>query len=120
MLAWLLGLIDPITRITNAIVAYKTKIADAKTERERIESEERIGVLEARRAVLVAESGSRLNSIMRAAFALPFIIYNAKLVIWDKVLSLGTTDPLSAELFQVEIACIGFYFLYDMTKIFKK
>lgn len=115
------ALIDPITKITNAILEYKTKLADAKTEQERIAAQERISVLEARKAVLVAESGSRLNSIIRACFALPFVIFNAKCVLWDKVLKLGTTDPLSAELFQVEVACIGFYFLYDMTtRIFRK
>ena len=55
-----------------------------------------------------------------AGFALPFVIYNAKLVLWDKVLGLGSTDGLSAELFQVELACIGFYFLYDIAARFKR
>jgi hypothetical protein len=30
------------------------------------------------------------------------------------------TDGLSAELFQVELACIGFYFLYDITARFRR
>ena len=110
---WLLGLIDPISRVVNGINAARQAEANAKTDRERVAAQERVKTLEAKRDVLVAEAGSLMNGRIRAGFALPFVIYNAKLVLWDKVLGLGSTDPLSAELFQVEIACIGFYFLHD-------
>jgi hypothetical protein len=114
MLGLLLSLIDPVSRIAGKIADVRMAQAKAETDQERIAAEERIKTLEARRAVLVAESGSRLNALMRAGFALPFVIYNGKLVLWDKVLALGSTDPLSPELFQVEMACIGFYFLYEV------
>ncbi|MBM3529039.1 MAG: hypothetical protein FJX62_13195 [Alphaproteobacteria bacterium] len=114
MLGALLGLINPLSRIAEKIADVKVEQARAATDHERIRAEERVKTLEARRAVMVAESGSRLNGLMRAGFALPFVIYNAKLVLWDKVLGWGTTDGLSAELFQVEMACIGFYFLYEV------
>lgn len=115
MFAFLLGLIDPISRITDAIAKAKISSNQAATDQERIKSDERVKALEARKAVLIAESGSRVNSLIRAGFALPFVIYNAKLVLWDKIIMDGATktDPLSAELYQVELACIGFYFLHS-------
>lgn len=117
---WLLGLVDPISRIVGKIADAKVAHANAETDKERIAAQERVKTLEARRDVLVAESRSPINSMIRAAFALPFVIYNAKLVLWDKVLGLGATDGLSPELFQVEIACIGFYFLHDMAARWKR
>jgi hypothetical protein len=114
MLSILLSLINPLSTIASKIVEARIATANATTDREKIAAEERVKTLEQRRAVLVAESGSRTNQFIRAGFALPFVIYNSKLVVWDKVLGLGTTDGLSPELFQIELACIGFYFLYDI------
>lgn len=122
MLAALLSLLAKIGigTIANKIVAaYETR-AKAETDTQRIAANERIKTLEARRDVMVAEAGSPVNSFIRAGFALPFVIYNAKLVIWDKVLGWGTTDGLSNELFQIELACIGFYFLYDVAARLKR
>jgi hypothetical protein len=116
VIGFILSLVNPVARIAEKIADVKVEQARAQTDQERIRAEERVKTLEARRAVLVAESGSRLNSLIRAGFALPFVIYNGKLVLWDKVLgdfTGGRTDPLSPELFQVEMACIGFYFLYE-------
>lgn len=115
MLGALLGLVDPISRIAGKIADAYAARQQAQTDRERIAADQKIKTLEAKRDVLVAEAPHKFNGYMRAGFALPFVIYNAKLVLWDKVLALGSTDPLSPELFQVEVACIGFYFLYDIT-----
>jgi hypothetical protein len=114
MLAFLLSLVNPVSRIVDKIAPARLAAEQAKSDEERIAAEERAKALEARRDVLVAESGSRVNGLVRAGFALPFVIYNAKLMLWDKVFSLGATDALSPELFQIEIAVIGFYFLYDI------
>jgi hypothetical protein len=48
---------------------------------------------------------------VRPGFALPFVIYNGKLVLWDKVLHWGVTDPLSAELLSLEKTVVQFYFM---------
>jgi hypothetical protein len=110
----LLALINPIAGIATEIAKYKTVALSATTDRARIEAEERVDALQARRDVMVAESGSRINLFIRAGFTLPFVVYNAKLIIWDKVLSLGSTDPLSADLYHVQLAVIGFYFLHSI------
>ena len=114
MISILLGLINPLVSIGTEIAKYKTASLNATTDQARIAADERVKGLEAKRDVLVAESGQRINAFIRAAFALPFVIYNFKLVVWDKVFNLGSTDKLSTELFQIELACIGFYFVYDI------
>lgn len=120
MLGLLLGLINPLASIAGKIADARVELAKAETDQEKIHAEERVKALQARRDVMAAEAGSRINALIRAGFALPFVIYNAKLVVWDKVLSLGSTDGLSSELFQIEMICIGFYFLYDITARLKR
>lgn len=120
MLSFILGLIDPVSRILGKIADARVEHAKAQTDQERIKANERIETLQARRDVLIAESGTRINGFIRAGFALPFVAYNIKLIVWDKMLGWGVTDGLSAELFQVELACIGFYFLYDIAARLKR
>ncbi|CAB4171504.1 hypothetical protein UFOVP1349_38 [uncultured Caudovirales phage] len=120
MLSFLFGLINPLTSIIGKIADAKVELAKAQTDKEKIHAQERVDTLDARRAVLVAESGSRVNAFIRASFAVPFVIYNAKLILWDKVLALGSTDGLSPDLMQIEIACIGFYFLHSMVATWKR
>jgi hypothetical protein len=91
---FLFGLIDPVTRIIGKLADAKVDLAKAQTDQERIHAEERVKGLEARRDVLIAEAGSRINAMIRAGFALPFVIYNAKLVLWDKVLADITAQPI--------------------------
>src|SRR3990167_8744747 len=117
------GILNPIAKISQSIADVKIQALKADTDEKKIAAQERLGTLEARKAVMIAESGSRVNAWIRAGFALPFVLYNAKLVVWDKVLASltgGSTDGPSPDLFQVEIACIGFYFLYDITTRFKR
>lgn len=90
--------------------AYAAKL-NAQNDSERIEAETTIAQLEARQAVLVAEQGNWVTRWIRPAFAIPFIVYNAKILVWDKVLSLGTTDPISAEYWQLQMIVFGAYFL---------
>lgn len=111
---------DPIARITDKIVDLQIKKADAKTEQERVASDERIKTLEARRDVMVAEAGLGINAYMRTAIALGPTAYLLKIFIWDKVLKMGTTDALDANLWNVVVAVIGFYFLYDIAARFKR
>lgn len=111
---------DPIARITDKIVDLQIKKADAKTEQERIAADERSKALEAKRDVMIAEAGLGLNAYMRTAIAIGPAIYLLKIFIWDKVLKLGSTDALDANLWQVVIAVIGFYFLYDIAARIKR
>jgi len=111
MLSFLLSLVNPISRIAESIAEAKLKSLDAATEQERIKAEVLLSQLEARQKVLIAEQGSLATRWVRPAFALPFIIYNFKVVVWDKVLSLGVTDDLSPSYWQLQMVVFGAYFL---------
>lgn len=120
-LAAIFKFFDPIARITDKIVDLQVKKADAKTEQERISADERTKALEARRDVMMAEGAlGWLNPAMRFALAVGPAVFLLKVFIWDKVLKLGATDPLDSNLWQVVIAVIGFYFLYDIAARIKR
>lgn len=122
MLATILAFLAKIGigTIATKIAAAKEAQAKALTDQQKIAADERVKALEARRDVMAAEAGAPINAFIRAGFALPFVIYNAKLILWDKVLGWGVTDPLSDQLFQIELAAIGFYFLYDVAARLKR
>ena len=113
-----------IGSIANKLAAAYEAKQRAQTDQERIAADERIKALEARRDVLVAESGDRVNRLVRALLALPVVILLWKVFVWDKVLGAwtqGRTDALSAELWQVVSIVVGFYFVTDAaTRIFKR
>jgi len=97
--------------VTEGIVQARRDAQAAKNTTERVEAEKVVATLEAQQSVLLAEQGSWMTRPIRPLFALPFIIYNFKIILWDKVLGLGATDPLSAEMLQIEMIVIGAYFL---------
>jgi phosphatidylglycerophosphatase A len=115
ILSWLTGGgIAAIGKELNA--AYATKL-NAKTDQERVQADVIITQLQAQQAVLIAEQGSWMTRWIRPAFALPFVIYDAKIIVWDKVLGLGATDALSPEFWQLQMIVFGAFFL---TRPFEK
>ena len=93
--------------------AYADRLA-ATNDSDRIAAEVTIAQLEARQSVLI--SGGKVSAFIQAAWAAPFILYNAKLLVWDKVLGWGATDGLSPELYNVQMIIVGFYFLRQILK----
>lgn len=109
LFSWLLG--GGIAAIGGQLnEAYKAKLQAANSE-QRIEADKLIARLEAQKAILLAEQRDWRTSWIRPAFALPFVIYNFKLVVWDKVLGIGVTDALSPELYQLQMVVVGAYFI---------
>ncbi len=144
MISFLLGLIpgafNTINGITNAIANERIRKIDAETDQQRIQADERIKSLEAKRSVLVAEAGvSKINAVMRATMGASVAIVIAKLLVWDKVIGsfsgcagpMGSalecatfrTDVLDTNQWGIITAAIGFYFLYEgavnVTRIIK-
>jgi len=60
--------------------------------------------------VVVAEQGRWYTALPRPLFAAAFIIYTWKVVVWDKVLGLGSTPALSGEVAQWATAVLTAYF----------
>ena len=88
--------------------AYEAKL-NAANDADRIAAEVQIARLEARQASHAI--GGRWITLIQIAWALPFVIYNAKLILWDKVLGWGVTDPLSPELYTLQSVIVGFFFV---------
>jgi hypothetical protein len=100
MWSWIVSLIGGSV-ITGLINAYKAKL-DASNTRDRIAADlaarEIEAEIEARKqasAVIIAEQGRWYTAIIRPLIAAPVIIYLWKVIVWDKVLGLGTTDPIT-------------------------
>ena len=97
---WLLSLIGgPI--VNGLINAYKAKLAAANTQ-DRIAVDLAIKEIEAEikarkqaSAIIIAEQGRWYTAIIRPLLAFPIVIYLWKVIVWDKMLGLGSTDPIT-------------------------
>ena len=104
---WLAKLFDLISGpIAGSLAdAYKAR-QEAQTNETRIAAQERVNTLETQ-----ARVHGRLESIMRALIAAPFIAYLWKIIVWDKLMKLGVTDPLSTHMWNIFYIILGFYFV---------
>lgn len=102
VLKWLSG--GVVDRLADAYAARH----NAKNESERIAANVEIARLEERQANRAL--GGRITALVQMAWAAPFIVYTFKLVVWDKVLGLGITDPLSPELLSLQERIATLYF----------
>ena len=126
------GLLGTVNGITNAITNERINLAQAQTESDRIASQEKIASLQAKRDVLVAESGrSSINAIVRSFIGIAVAIILGKFLVWDKVvgsfmgcageagraLECATfrTDTLDANQWSIITATMAFYFVYEAT-----
>lgn len=82
---------------------------NAQNETQRIAADERLAFLQAKMAS--QQIGGRWITFIQIGFALPFVLYNAKLIVWDKMLGWGVTDPLSPALYDLQTVIIGFFFV---------
>lgn len=118
MIAWLLS--GGLSGITKALQqAYEARLR-AQTDSEKLATDLKIRELEARRDVILTAQSDRFERWIRIGFALPFVAYNAKLVIWDKILEWGVTDPLSAELAYIQMTVLAGYFVLSTAKVIRK
>lgn len=60
--------------------------------------------------VVIAEQGRWYTALPRPLFAFAFIVYVWKVVVWDKVLGLGSTDPLNGDVAQWAMIVLTAYF----------
>lgn len=125
------GLAGPISSVINRIQDVKLELAKVQSDTERnkllAEQEE----LNARKSVLIAEAGHRLNAIVRTCLAVGPMIYLFKVFVVDKVIGsivrgitgkdylIFRTDSLDDNLWGIVVAVIAFYFLYDITARFR-
>jgi hypothetical protein len=119
MLAPLLGflgnlLAGPFAKA--ALDAYRAKLSSENTSEKiaadlaarelAVEQRERELALQ----ILRVEQGRWYTALPRPLFALAFILYVWKVVVWDKVFGLGSTDPLSGDVAQWALIVLTAYF----------
>lgn len=90
--------------ITGIIDGYKARLASINTtdaqavDLAKKEIEAEIAARANANAIILAEQGTMFTRLPRAIVQYSFAIFIAKVVVWDKVLALGSTDPLSADI----------------------
>lgn len=129
-MSWLINLLGlPI--LNSLVAAYKAKLdagntKDAKAvELAVAEIQAEIAARGAAKEIIIAEQGRWFTAMIRPLFALPFIIFIWKIVVYDKVLGLGVTvGSLDENMKQVLLAIIYSYFGYAavdrIAKVFKR
>ena len=115
VLSWLGNLLGgPFAKA--ALDAYRAKLAAENTS-EKIAADLAVREMllkqrerELAFKVVIAEQGRWYTALPRPLFAFAFIIYVWKVVVWDKVLGLGTTEALSGEVSQWGMIVLTAYF----------
>jgi hypothetical protein len=102
------GLLGEITR---ELAGLYRKRLDARSAEEQRKHDRRIMELESHRKVLLADTRQGIATFVRAFLIAPFGLYLWKVVVWDKLLKWGITDPLSPWLQALAGGMIGFYFI---------
>lgn len=113
MWAWLANFLSgPI--IKGFIDGYKAKL-DAGNTSERIAADLAQRELEVQRAEIEAQNKLRIAQVghwytPETLFGYIMVIYFGKIVLWDKVLALGTTDPITGQGAEWAGVIMMFYF----------
>lgn len=75
-------------------------------------------------AIIIAEQGRWYTAIIRPLLAFPLVIYLWKVIVWDKVLGLGTTDPITGMVADwigtIITAYVGGRSIEKVARIFKR
>jgi hypothetical protein len=114
MLQWLASLLSgPL--INGVIAAYKARLDAQNSQDARaadLAAKAIAAEIEARKAadaVILAEQGRWYTALIRPLLALPVIIYLWKVIVWDKVLGLGSTDAIAGDVAQWAGAIVTTY-----------
>lgn len=114
-MSWLLQFLSgPL--LSKLVEAYKARLDATNTQDAKaveLAAAELQAEIEARKAakeVIIAEQGRWWTALPRPAFAFIFLIFTAKVVIWDKVLGWGTTDPLDPRMWEAFTIVLTAYF----------
>ena len=129
MWSWLASFLSgPI--INGLISAYKAKLAATNTtdaQAADLAKSEILGEIANRQteaSIIRQEEGRWWTAMPRPLFAMIFVIYVGKCVVWDKVLGWGSTDPLGSELSTLEYIVVSGYFggrtIEKVARIFKR
>jgi hypothetical protein len=89
--------------VESLINAYKSRLtAESVQDRTAAELagkaiEAEIEARKSAAAIIIAEQGRWYTAVIRPLLTVPVIIYLWKVIVWDKVLALGTTDAIGGD-----------------------
>lgn len=118
VLAWLAR--GGLGGIANELRQAQKDRLDAANDANRLAAEKHIATIEARMEAQTRGEATWLPKLVRGMFALPFIIYLNKIIVWDKVLGWGVTDDLSDNAWRIFTVVVTFYFLDSTIKKVRK
>lgn len=99
------GLLTMQKQKLDAVGSHEARLAEMAQREMSLEGQER----ELQAKMVIAEQGNVITRSVRPLFALPFLIYTFKVVVWDKVLGWGVTDPLDPKMWGVFMAVVVAY-----------
>jgi hypothetical protein len=126
---WLASLLGgPV--INGLITAYTAKLESANTQ-DRVAADLAVKEIEAEiearkpaSAIIIAEQGRWYTAMIRPLLALPIVIYFWKVIVWDKVLGWGVTDPITGMIADwagvIITAYVGGRSVEKVARIFKR
>ncbi|MBL1322174.1 MAG: hypothetical protein COA63_014115 [Methylophaga sp.] len=95
--------------------AHKDKL-DAANDTDRIAAEVTIVQLQVRQRAMVEGKWTWLPKLVRGLVVAPFILFIWKVIVWDNLLQLGATDPMSERMYTVMNLSLTYYFLSTVTE----
>lgn len=116
--------------INGLIAAYRERLAATNTQDHmaldllQTEIAAEIAARAEANKLIIAEQGHWYTAMIRPLFAMPFVIFTFKVVVWDKVLGLGVTDHIDPNMWGVFQTIVISYFgataVERVSRIFKR
>lgn len=116
--------------INGLIAAYRERLAATNTQDHmaldllQAEIAAEIAARAEANKLIIAEQGHWYTAMIRPLFAMPFVIFTFKVVVWDKVLGLGVTDHIDPNMWGVFQTIVISYFgataVERVSRIFKR
>jgi len=100
------GLLTAQKQKLDAIGSHEARVAELAQQAMALERRE----AEVNAQVVIAEQGNWMTRWVRPVWAMPFIAFTWKVVVWDKMLGWGATDPLDPRMWSVFMLMVGAYY----------
>jgi hypothetical protein len=114
-MSWIIKFLSlPI--LNSLVAAYKHKLDAGNTQDAKAvelavaEIQGEIAARSAAKEIIIAEQGRWWTAAPRPIIAFAIAIFIWKVVVWDKVLGLGTTDPLDPKMWEAFTIVLTAYF----------
>jgi len=100
------GLLTAQKQKLDAVGSHEARVAELAQQAVALERRE----AEVNAQVVIAEQGNWMTRWVRPVWAMPFIAFTWKVVVWDKMLGWGATDPLDPRMWSVFMLMVGAYY----------